>query len=121
MAAARAETTQHERERKYAASFNCLVEQSDSEELKSKPKEKCTFVDQKREETDGMVCGSRWVSMFEMWKRKQIRGDAKGLEKWRRRHVGGHDLVRRMDRQGEVLIWCRKCSGYARQRMGPFT
>ena len=36
-----------------------------------------------------------------------------------RRHLGGHDLVRRMDRQGEVLIWCRKCSGYARQRMGP--
>ena len=29
-----------------------------------------------------------------------------------------HDLVRRMDRQGEVLIWCRKCSGSARQRMG---
>ena len=24
-----------------------------------------------------------------------------------------------MDRQGEVLIWCRKCSGYVRQRMGP--
>ena len=24
-----------------------------------------------------------------------------------------------MDRQGEVLFWCRKCSGYARQRMGP--
>ena len=35
------------------------------------------------------------------------------------RHLGGHDLVRRMDRQGEVPIWCRKCSGYARQRMGP--
>ena len=28
-------------------------------------------------------------------------------------------MVRRMDRQGEVLIWCRQCSGYARQRMGP--
>ena len=28
-------------------------------------------------------------------------------------------MVRKMDRQGEVLIWCRKCSGYARQRMGP--
>ena len=28
-------------------------------------------------------------------------------------------MVRRMDRQREVLIWCRKCSGYARQRMGP--
>ena len=39
--------------------------------------------------------------------------------KWRRRHLGGHHLVRRMDRLGEVLIWCRKCSGYARQRMGP--
>ena len=22
-------------------------------------------------------------------------------------------------RQGEVLMWCRKCSGYARQRVGP--
>ena len=33
--------------------------------------------------------------------------------------MGGHDLVRRVDRQGDVLIWCRKCSGYARQRMGP--
>ena len=28
-------------------------------------------------------------------------------------------MVRRMDRQGEVLIWCRKCSGCARQRVGP--
>ena len=28
-------------------------------------------------------------------------------------------MVRRMDRRGEVLIWCRKCSGYARQRIGP--
>ena len=28
-------------------------------------------------------------------------------------------MVRRMDWQGDVLIWCRKCSGYARQKMGP--
>ena len=28
-------------------------------------------------------------------------------------------MFRRMDRQGEVLIWTRKCSGYARQRMIP--
>ena len=28
-------------------------------------------------------------------------------------------MVRRIDRQGEVLIWCRKSSDYARQRMGP--
>ena len=27
--------------------------------------------------------------------------------------------MRRMDRQEEVLIWCRKCSGYAVQGMGP--
>ena len=31
----------------------------------------------------------------------------------------GHDMVRRMDRQAEVLTWCRKSSGYARQRMRP--
>ena len=41
----------------------------------------------------------------------------KKFEKWRRRHLGGHDLVRSIDRLGEVLIWCRKFSGYARQRM----
>ena len=28
-------------------------------------------------------------------------------------------MVRRMDRQGEVLIWCRECCAYGRQRMGP--
>ena len=27
--------------------------------------------------------------------------------------------MRRVDRQGQVLIWWRKCSGNARQRMGP--
>ena len=33
-------------------------------------------------------------------------------------NFGGHDLVRIMDRQGEVLIMRRKCSVHARQRMG---
>ena len=28
-------------------------------------------------------------------------------------------MARRMDRQGEVLICCRKCSGHVRQRGGP--
>ena len=28
----------------------------------------------------------------------------------------GHDMVRRMDRQGEVLIWCRKMLGLVRDR-----
>ena len=44
---------------------------------------------------------------------------SKQLGKRRERHLGGHDLVRRVDRQGEVLIWCRNCSVYARQRMRP--
>ena len=36
----------------YAASFHCLIEEwKDWEELKPKPKEKCIFVDRKREET----------------------------------------------------------------------
>ena len=36
-----------------------------------------------------------------------------------KKYLGSHDFVRRVDRQGETLIWCRKCSGYAKQRMGP--
>ena len=35
------------------------------------------------------------------------------------KHVGGHDMVRRVDRNGEALVWCRKCSGHARHRLGP--
>ena len=56
MAESRAKTVQQEREEvhaawQYAASFNCLVEEwKDFEELKSKPKEKCIFVDKKSEE-----------------------------------------------------------------------
>ena len=48
--------------------------------------------------------------MCEMWKRKQIHEHArkmhrtkiiiKNVVKWRRSHLGGHDLVRRMERQG---------------------
>ena len=30
---------------------------------------------------------------------------------WGKRHVGGNDLVSRVDRQSEVLIWCRKMLG----------
>ena len=44
---------------------------------------------------------------------------SKRMEKLSRRHLGGHDLVRRMEEWCEVLKWCRKCSRYARQRMGP--
>ena len=45
----------------------------------------------------------------------------KKFVKMGRPHLGDHYLVRRMNSQGEVLIWCRKCSGYARQRMGTLT
>ena len=68
-----------------------------------------------------MRCGRR---------KKQIQEDARKMHPttffvdfffWKngRRHLEGHDLVRRMDRQGQVQIWCRTCSGYARPRMGP--
>ena len=37
------------------------------------------------------------------------------VQKMVKLHMRGHDMVRRVDRQGKVLIWYRKCSGYARQ------
>ena len=58
VAEARAKTMEQEREEvcaalQYAASFHCLVEDwKDCDELKPKPKEKLTVVDQKREETN---------------------------------------------------------------------
>ena len=33
--------------------------------------------------------------------------------------MGAHSMVRRVDRNGEASIWCRTCSGYARQILGP--
>ena len=58
---ARAKTEQQERERErevlyavlqYTTSFHCLVEEwKDCEELKSQPKEKCTFMEKKSQET----------------------------------------------------------------------
>ena len=66
--------------------------------------------------------------MLEVWEKQQMHEDATKMHRtkkfgkfgeWRQRQLGGHDLVRRLDRQGEDLIWCRKCSGCARQRMGP--
>ena len=138
VAEARAKTVPQERELvyaalQYAASFHCLVEEwKDCEELKPKPKEKWVFVDKKREETKHRTewgadankyrrirCGrgSKYMKMPETCTGPKYLSEHLG--KWRKRHLGGHDLVRRVDGQGEVLIWCRKCSGYARQRMGP--
>ena len=69
------------------------------------------------EAPNGVSRGSEPVSMYEMRKSKSMKMpgrcdgpkiSSKSLGKWRSRHVGGLDLVRRMDRQGEVLIRCRR-------------
>ena len=31
------------------------------------------------------------------------------LGRWNKTHLGGHDMVRRVDRNGEAVIWRRKC------------
>ena len=118
------EDSQQEREREdmfaalqCAASLHCLVEKwKDCEELKPKPKERLIFVDKKRgnRAPHGVVCKYQQLSMYEMWKSKymEMQGTCTGpknlsadLGKWRKRHLGGYDMVRRMDRQAEVLIW----------------
>ena len=117
----------------HAASFHCLVEDlKDSEALRPKSKEKWIFVDQKREETKHrtewcaeakkyrcMMCGRSSKYMKIPGKCTGPKYLSEFFGKWRKQHLGGHDMVRRMDLQGEVLIWRRKCSGYARQMMGP--
>ena len=106
MAEAITETLQQEREEvyvalQYAASFHCLAEQwKDCEELEPKPKEKWIFIDKKSEENEasnGVVCGSRQVSMYEMWKRKQIHKDA-----WQMHQT--NTLVKKCG-NGEGVIW----------------
>ena len=118
-AEARVETMQQEREEVYAAlqhvaSFHCLVEEwKDYEELRSKkPKEKWVFMEKKSEntrhrkewcaETDKYRCvrcgkGSKYIKMPGKCTGPKLL--SKRFEKWGRRHLGGHDLVRRMDRQ----------------------
>ena len=127
MAEATAETMKQEREEVYvallyAAGFHCLVgEWKDCEELKPKPKEKWSFRGSKKrgdEASNRVVCGSRLKmpgrctadhnSCPKVWENGEgaIWEAMSWSEEW-------------TDRQEEVLTWCRKCSGYARQRMGP--
>ena len=66
--------------------------------------------------------------MYEMWKRQQAHEDARKMHKakntcqifgkWRKRHLGGHDKVRKLDRQGDLLIWCRKMHGLCEAKDG---
>ena len=58
----------------------------------------------------GQYCkGPRWMG---------LESDPR-LRNWRKAHVSGHDVIRRVDPHGEVLICCRTFSGHARSRMGP--
>ena len=109
-----------------------MKEWKDPEELRPKPKELLIFVDKKSEETkhlNGVVCAeaakcrcmrSRRCSKYMKMPGKctgpmYLSGDSGKMEK----AASGHDLVRRMDGQGGILVWCRKCSGNAWQRVGP--
>ena len=123
MEESRAKIMQQEREEEYATlqyavSFHCLTEEwIDCEELRSKSKEKWFVVDKKSEKT---MYRTEWCAEANKYRcmrcgrgRKYMKMSGKcagpkllpkSSEKWRRRHLGGHDLVRRMDRKGEVLI-----------------
>ena len=119
----------------YAASFHCLVEEwKDCEEFETKARRK---VDLHESEKGGTKHQTEWwcvaankyrcvqfgkciTNMKEQGKRtgpKWLTERSKHkLTRWRKLHVGGLNMVRRVDRHGEALIWCRKISGYARQK-----
>ena len=59
-------------------------------------------MDSKKMKMPGKCEGSRCTGMEFNFK----------LKRWERRILGGHDLVRRVDPYGEVLVWCRHCAGY---------
>ena len=109
MAQTRAKTVQQEREEvfaalQYAASFHCLVEErKDCEEMKPQPKEKWTFVDEKKEETRDRTercaavsncpmseCGRGNKYMKMQRKCTGPKHLAKNLEKCRKQHMGGN-------------------------------
>ena len=111
LAEARAETLKKEREEEvyvalqYAASFHCLVEElKDCEELRPKPKERWIFVDKRRER---MKHRTEWCAEADRYRcmrcgrgSKYMKMDQNSCRKdWK---MGGHDLDRRIDRQGEV-------------------
>ena len=109
MAQTSAKTVKQQREEENAAlqdavSFHCLVEEwKDCEELMPKPKEKLIFVDKKWE--------AQQVSMLQMRMRQQVHEDPREMHRaevlvrklgkiGKATLVGGHDLVRRLDRAG---------------------
>ena len=55
------------------------------------------------------------------WKCRETKFLSKRLEKWGRRHLEGHDFVRRMDRQGEVFVMVQKVFGIYEAKNGTKT
>ena len=106
MAEARAKTEKQERERKMyaalqcAASFHCLVEEwKDCEELKTKPKEEWIFVDKKTEDTKHRT---GWCAEANEYRSVRCGRGSKYMKMQGQYTEKG---VRRVDRQGEVLVW----------------
>ena len=118
----------------HAASFRCLVEEwQDCEELDLKWLEKGvsgqTSGSQEALHSGVRLCkhcvrcgrSSKKIKMPGTGERPRWLGKTptKKLKRLGKAHLGGHDMVRRVDPNGEALLWCRKCSGYAKCRLGP--
>ena len=99
-------------------------------ELTPKPEENWVFangtLEAEKHRTEWCVAGStnRCMRGGRSSESMKIQGTREGPERPREGSntfgkKKGHDIVRRVDRIGEDLIWCRKCSVYARQRLGP--
>ena len=119
MAEARTETMQERVEvyegLQHAASFYCSVEEwKDCEEAQAKAKRKMDFCEQEKrgnEASDGMVCAEankfRCMRCGRGSKYMKVPGTCTGVKylsvdfgKRRKRHLGGHALVRRMGQAG---------------------
>ena len=54
---------------------------------------------------------------------RRLEVEGKGIqsrvEKMETAQLGELDMIRRVDSNGEALVWCRKCSGDARCRLVP--
>ena len=128
MAEARAETVQQEREEvcaalQCAASFHCWWKKGRTVKSSSRSKKKsgCSWTREAvKHETEWCAQANKYRCMRcgRSGKYMNMPGKCTGpkylsekLGKSDKRHLGGHDLVRRVDRQVKTLTWCWKCSG----------
>ena len=93
----------------YAASFHCSVEEwKDCEELKPKPKEKLTFVDQK----EVTIHRTEWCAEANKYRCMRCGRGSKYM-KMPGKCAGPKYLSTNLGK------WCKQHTDYARQRMGP--